>query len=88
VAPQDPPVPRHSNHTLFHVLPGAHPHAASVLRGCNPVLVAGLVAPQAQALATLLGLGEWAAREFDSLTATQLCVLSSGRILRVAVESS
>lgn len=88
VAPQDPPVPRHPNHTLFHVLPGAHPHAASLLRGCNPVLVAGLVAPQAQTLAALLGLGEWAAREFDSLTATQVCVLSSGRIVRVAVESS
>ena len=87
VAPQDPPVPRHANHTLFHVLPGAHPHAASLLRGCNPILVAGLVAPQAQTLAALLGLGEWAAREFDSLTATQVCVLSSGRIVRLAVES-
>jgi hypothetical protein len=88
VAPQDPPVPRHANHTLFHVLPGVHPHAASVLRGCNPVLIAGLVAPQARTLAALLGVGEWAAREFESLSAKQLCVLSSGRIVRVAVESS
>jgi hypothetical protein len=87
VAPRDPPVPRHPNHTLFQVLPGVHPHAAPLLRACNPVLVAGLVARQAQTLATLLGLGEWAAREFDSLTATQVCVLSSGRITRLAVES-
>jgi hypothetical protein len=88
VAPQDPPVPRHPNHTLFHVLPGVHPHAVSLLGGCNPVLVAGLVAPQAQTLAALLGLGEWAVTEFGSLTATQVCVLSSGRIVRLAVESS
>jgi hypothetical protein len=48
--------------------------------------VAGLVAPQAQALATMLGLGELAAREFDSLTATQVCVLSSGRIVRLTLD--
>jgi dihydroorotate dehydrogenase len=64
-----------------------HPHAAPLLGACNPVLVAGLVAPQAKALAELLGLGGWAAREFDSLTATQLCVLSSGRIVRLTVDS-
>jgi hypothetical protein len=87
VAPPDPWVPRHPYHTLFHVLPGVHPHAAPLLRACNPVLVAGLVAPQAQALAELLGLGEWAAREFDSLSATQVCVLSSGRIVRLTVDS-
>jgi hypothetical protein len=87
VAPPDPPVPRHPNHTVFHVLPGVHPHAASLLCACHPVLVAGLVAAQARSLATLLGLGEWAAHEFDSLTATQVCVLSSGRIVRLAVES-
>jgi hypothetical protein len=86
VAPPDPAVPRHPNHILFHVLPGVHPHAAPLLRACNPVLVAGLVAPQAQALATMLGLGELAAREFDSLTATQVCVLSSGRIVRLTLD--
>lgn len=87
VAPQDPPVRRHPNHTVFHVLPGVHPAAAPLLRSCSPVLVAGLVAPHAETLATLLGLGAWAAREFDSLTATQVCVLSCGRIVRLAVES-
>jgi hypothetical protein len=86
VAPADPWVPRHPNPTLFHVLPGVHPQAAPLLRACHPVVVAGLVAAQSQTLATLLGLGEWAAREFDSLTATEVCVLSSGRIVRLRVE--
>ena len=87
VAPQDPPSPRSSNHTLVHVLPGVHPRAAALLRDCNPVLVAGLVSLQAKTLATLLGLGEWAVDEFGGLTAAQVCVLSRGRMVRLTVDS-
>jgi hypothetical protein len=88
VAPQNPPAPRRPNHTMFHVLPGVHTRAAPLLSHCDLVIVAGLVMPQARTLATLLGLGEWAAHEFGSLSAAELCVLSQGRIRRLMVVKS
>lgn len=85
VAPQDPPTPRQPYQTFLHLLPGVHPHAATIVRGSDPLLVAGLRPEQAGALAEMLDLDAAAARGFANLAPKELYIVTAGSVRRVTV---